>query len=98
MALLQTTDSGKYLFNKSKSILPSNHKELFEHSVADPKDVKTRWTKEGTGKKAVYHRFQNEQPDGKGAWHWNGSTSSKDQSGKDRSIAEENVPIEIKRN
>ena len=79
-------------FNKTKSVLPSNHKELFDGSTLG-KDG-NRWKVEGTGKKKVFHRFQD---DGNGNWHWNGSTNSKKADGTNNSISPNNVPIEIKR-
>ncbi len=78
-------------FNKTKSILPSHHKELYGKSVLG-KDG-NKWAVEGTGKKKVYHRFQN---DGNGNWHWNGSTNSKRKDGTDNAINMNNVPIDIK--
>jgi RHS repeat-associated protein len=79
-------------FNKSKSVLPSNHEDLYGKSVM-AKDG-NKWSVEGSGKKKVYHRFQN---DGNGNWHWNGSTNSKKSDGSDNAINANNVPIEIKR-
>lgn len=79
-------------FNASKSILPQDHETLFKHSVADPDDPKTRWTKVGEGKKAVWHRFQSSAPDGSKPFHWNGSTDGKDMNGRPRAIDKKNVP------
>lgn len=79
-------------FNASKSVLPPEHETLFKHSVADPDDPKTRWTKVGEGKKAVWHRFQSSAPDGSKPFHWNGSTDGKDISGRPRAIDRKNVP------
>ena len=53
-----------------------------------------RWTKVGDGKKAVYHRFQN---DGNGKWHWNGSTDGVTKSGQSRLIRPNDIPIDIKK-
>ncbi|WP_299118108.1 RHS repeat domain-containing protein, partial [uncultured Winogradskyella sp.] len=81
-------------YNSSKSVLPNNHEDLWQDSVADPKSDNTRWTKEGSGKKAVYHRFQS---DGNGNWHWNGSTNGRTKSGNAREIRINHVPNEIKK-
>ncbi|PHN05116.1 DUF6531 domain-containing protein [Flavilitoribacter nigricans] len=88
--------TNSYISNKS--VLPENHEELFKNSVPDPNNPKTRWAKEGSGKKATYHRFQSSQPDGTGPFHWNGSTNGKTKAGKSRKIKSQNVPTEIKRN
>ncbi len=58
------SNSGPNRYNPKKSVLPENHKELWDGSVPGPKN--TRWTKVSDGKKAEYHRFQN---DGNGNWH-----------------------------
>lgn len=80
-------------YNRSKSVLPENHRDLWGKSK-EGKDG-NRWTKLGNGKKAVYHRFQD---DGNGNWQWNGSTEGKTKDGIDRVIRINNVPIEIQRN
>ncbi|XXT20486.1 hypothetical protein WME94_02800 [Sorangium sp. So ce429] len=49
----------------------------------------TRWAKEGTGKTAVYHRFQEHSP---GEFHWNGSTDGVTKSGRARRISINDVP------
>jgi RHS repeat-associated protein len=79
-------------FNSKKSVLPSNHNELFNQSTLGADG--NRWTKVGTGKKSVYHRFQD---DGNGNWHWNGSTNSTLQNGASNVIQQQNVPVAIKR-
>jgi RHS repeat-associated protein len=79
-------------FNRTKSILPLNHAEMFEQSQLGADG--NRWTKVGKGKKAVYHRFQD---DGNGNWHWNGSTDSKLNDGTPNAIQQQNVPVGIKR-
>ena len=56
-------------YNKTKSVLPKNHKELWKSSKVS-KHSKHRWSKEGSGKKATYHRFSN---NGNGKYHWSGS-------------------------
>ncbi|KEQ11795.1 hypothetical protein, partial [Endozoicomonas numazuensis] len=79
-------------YNRTKSVLPKNHEQLWKKSTL-AKDG-NRWTKIGNGKKAVYHRFQN---DGNGNWHWNGSTDGKTASGETREISISNVPTEVQR-
>ncbi|ODC03037.1 hypothetical protein BFW38_05225 [Terasakiispira papahanaumokuakeensis] len=79
-------------YNSSKSVLPENHEQLWNQSKLAGDG--NRWTKVGTGKKAVYHRFQN---DGNGNWHWNGSTAGKTSTGKPRQIELRHVPKGIQR-
>ena len=78
-------------YNATKSVLPINHVELFEKSVPAVGDngKLTRWTKEGTGKRATYHRFQEHEP---GEFHWNGSTNGVTKSGQSRAIKINHVP------
>jgi RHS repeat-associated protein len=86
-------EGGRLPYNSTKSVIPSNHQELWENSIADPDGNKNvRWTVEGKGNKKVIHRFQSDQPDGSGTWHWNGSTNAKTKNGRDRSIPENVVP------
>lgn len=78
-------------YNATKSVLPSNHVKLFEQSipvVGDNGKV-TRWAKEGAGKAAVYHRFQEHGP---GEFHWNGSTNGVTKGGQPRAIKPNHVP------
>jgi len=88
-------NGGTNNFNPSKSLLPKNYEELWidSKSVNTGQDGKrNRWTKVGSGKKAVYHRFQG----GKGAlWHWNGSTNGVTFNGKPRAIKIQDVPNEV---
>jgi RHS repeat-associated protein len=82
-------------YNPNKEKLPTNHEELWGQSRPDPKYPNdTRWTREGTGRDAVYHRFQT---DNNGNWHWNGSTNGTTASGRPRSIPIQNVPINLRR-
>ncbi|MFH6994548.1 thrombospondin type 3 repeat-containing protein [Flavobacterium sp. FlaQc-48] len=85
---------GRLPYNSTKSVIPSNDLELWKNSVSDPVDSETRWTKEGKGSKAVYHRFQS---DNNGVWHWNGSTNGKDKKGNPREIKINNVPNQIQK-
>jgi RHS repeat-associated protein len=78
-------------YNSTKSMLPDNAEELFSRSV----DVNgTKWAKEGTGKKAIYHRFSS---DGNGNWHWSGSTAGVTSAGAPNVIQTQNVPISVRR-
>jgi hypothetical protein len=79
-------------YNSTKSTLPENHETLWEQSK--PASDGNRWTKVGDGKKAEYHRFQN---DGNGNYHWNGSTDGVTARGEVRAIKANNVPKEVKR-
>jgi|GEM_PF-211000 len=77
--------------NPTKSELPRNHEDLWEQSRPDPKKPETtRWTKEGSGKDAVYHRFSG---DHNGDWHWSGSTAK----GGPQTISPNHVPVEMMR-
>jgi uncharacterized protein RhaS with RHS repeats len=82
---------GPNRYNSTKAILPKNHKKLFKNSK---KVGKNRWTKEGKGKKAVYHRFSS---DGNGKYHWSGSTNGKNHKGVPRKIKDKDVPKEVKK-
>ncbi|QYS87097.1 hypothetical protein JJC03_03785 [Flavobacterium oreochromis] len=85
---------GRLPYNSSKSVLPKNHENLWLESKADPKNENVRWTKEGKGKKAIYHRFQS---DGNGNWHWNGSTDGRTKGGQPRQIPIDQVPNQIQK-
>jgi Pretoxin HINT domain len=86
-----THDPNSPNYVASKSVLPSNADTLFAQSV----EVNgVRWTKVGTGNKAVYHRFAN---DGQGNWHWNGSTDGVTNAGNSNVISPNNVPVAVKR-
>jgi hypothetical protein len=67
-------------------------KSLFANSIVGSDG--NRWTKVGTGKKAVYHRFFKHKDN---TWHWSGSTVGKTKAGVDNKIQETTVPAEIKR-
>jgi filamentous hemagglutinin len=88
--------TSKGLYNPQKSVLPANHVDLFRNSqpIIAPDGKLTRWTKEGTGKNAVYHRFEEHL---NGEFHWTGSTDGKTKSGKERKIEDHNVPSCIKK-
>ncbi|EMC7950839.1 hemagglutinin repeat-containing protein [Acinetobacter baumannii] len=78
-------------YNKTKSVLPDNHKTLWDNSIVASDG--NRWAVEVINGKKVYHRFQN---DGNGNFHWNGSTNGKTASGVDRSDVGK-IPPEILR-
>ncbi|MGD9368242.1 MAG: hypothetical protein PVH87_21255 [Desulfobacteraceae bacterium] len=86
------SNRGPNPYNPKKSVLPKNHRELWNNSRSGPDG--NRWTKAGRGRKTVYHRFQN---DGNGNWHWNGSTDGMTNSGIPRRIRMNDVPKEVKR-
>ncbi|QDH80582.1 hypothetical protein FKX85_16655 [Echinicola soli] len=85
-------NTGPNYYNPNKSVLPENHYELWLKSV-DGGDG-NRYTKIGMGKKAIYHRFQN---DGNNNWHWNGSTNGKTKYGKSYPIRINTIPNRIKK-
>jgi len=89
--------SGRLQYDQNKSVIPSNHWDLWNSSIPDPNSSKTRWAAEGSGKNTVFHRFQSQDPDGKWGFHWNGSTKAFTQSGQERSIPESKVPNSVKR-
>lgn len=61
--------------------------------MADPDgNPNVRWATEGKGKDSIIHRFQSDQPDGSGTWHWNGSTDGRTNSGVERSIPKSKTP------
>ncbi len=84
-------NSGEYKSNKS--VLPENHQELWKgKSYKDSEG--NWWSVEGKGKKAIFHRFQE---DNNGNYHWNGSTNGKTKSGDSYPININNVPNELKK-
>ncbi len=86
------SNSGPNPYTSTKSVLPKNHKELWDKSVESADG--SRWTKVGNGKKAEYHRFQNDR---NGNWHWNGSTSGVTKGGQSRPILPSDIPNDIKK-
>lgn len=59
---------------RNKEVLPSNHEQLFEMSVPiynKNKKEWERWAREGSGRDARYHRFQQHSEN---EFHWNGSS------------------------
>lgn len=84
------SNRGPNRFNRTKSVLPENHLQLWEESILGSDG--NRWTKVGRGNGAEYHRFQN---DGNGNWHWNGSTNGRLINGEPRIIPLSQVPSDI---
>lgn len=84
--------NGPNSYNPSKSVLPKDHEALWKQSK--PASDGNQWTKVGSGKKAEYHRFQN---DGNGNFHWNGSSNGVTAGGQTRAISINNIPVEVKR-
>ena len=81
-------------YNPGKSVLPPNHKEAWDNSVPDPKAPNsTRWSKEGNGKKSVFHKFFGNHQD---TWHWVGSTINETLSGKPRIVPQNQIPQSVK--
>jgi hypothetical protein len=80
-------------YDPTKSVLPKNHIDLFKKSVPVTLEDGSivRWTKVGTGKNAVYHRFDGAN----NRYHWNGSTNGITASGEPRAIKLTAVPKEV---
>lgn len=81
----RSRNSGMERYDPSRSILPSNHVELFERSVVIPdgNGRPVRWAVEQTRNGPVYHRFQ---PHHEGVYHWTGSTDGVTASGTARPL------------
>lgn len=84
--------SGPNPYIPKKAVLPPDADVEFANSVQTGENV--RWTKVGTGKRAVYYRYFQHEPN---AWHWSGSTEGITNSGRPAKIPMNQVPIEIKR-
>ncbi|MCB5180955.1 polymorphic toxin-type HINT domain-containing protein [Streptomyces antimicrobicus] len=78
-------------YNPKKGVLPADAESQFQNSTLVSG---VRWTKIGTGKKAVYYRYSD---NGHGQWHWSGSTNGRDNRGNPVEIPMEHVPIQIRR-
>jgi hypothetical protein len=72
-------------------VLPADAEEQFANSV---QVGNTRWTKIGSGRKAVYYRYFQHGDD---IWHWSGSSNGVTKSGKPVPIPLNDIPIEIRR-
>jgi hypothetical protein len=75
-----------------KAVLPPDAEAEFANSVQTGANV--RWAKVGSGKKAVYYRYFQHEPN---VWHWSGSTEGITQSGRPAKIPLNQVPIDIRR-
>jgi RHS repeat-associated protein len=82
---------GPNAYIPNKAVLPDDAAEQFANSILVGD---TRWTKIGSGKKAVYYRYFQH---GDNVWHWSGSTSGVTKSGESVPIPLNRVPIEIRR-
>ncbi|MEU1585734.1 RHS repeat-associated core domain-containing protein [Micromonospora sp. NPDC005710] len=78
-------------YNPKKGVLPADAAEQFQNSV---EFAGVRWTRIGSGKKAVYYRYSN---DGHGNWHFSGSSNGRDNRGNPAEIPAEHIPIQIRR-
>lgn len=78
-------------YNPRKGVLPADAAEQFANSV---QVGKVRWTKIGSGKKAVYYRYSD---NGHGRWHWSGSSNGVTRSGEPARIPEDDIPISVRR-
>ena len=76
-------NGGPNPYNPGKTVIPSNHEDLWSQSKVDPNNEKVRWAKEGKGRKAIYHRFSS---DPNNEWHYSGSSYGKTKSGEIRTL------------
>lgn len=72
-------------YDPRKSVLPTNHVELFERSIPLKNDAgkMVRWAVEDIDGTLVYHRFEQHLPN---VYHWNGSTNGVLQNGTPRGL------------
>lgn len=82
---------GPNAYIPKKAVLSADAEEQFANSILVGD---TRWTKIGSGKKAVYYRYFQH---GDNTWHSSGSTNGVTQSGQLVPIPLNRVPIEIRR-
>ncbi|MGW7433945.1 polymorphic toxin-type HINT domain-containing protein [Streptomyces sp. NPDC054861] len=82
---------GPNAYNPKKGVLPADAEAQFQNSVLVSG---VRWTKIGTGKKAVYYRYSD---NGHGQWHWSGGSNGRDNRGNPVEIPMEHVPIQVRR-
>jgi hypothetical protein len=78
-------------YNPKKAVVPSDAEEQFANSV---QVGDTRWTKIGSGKKAVYYRYFQHGDD---VWHWSGSSNGVTKSRTPVPIPLDDIPIQIRR-
>jgi hypothetical protein len=82
---------GPNAYNPNKGVLPADAEGQFANST----EINgVRWTKIGTGRKAVYYRYSNT---GNDTWHFSGSTNGVTQNGTPVRIPLNQVPIVVKR-
>jgi RHS repeat-associated protein len=89
-------DPSKPLGGPDASVIPNNHMELWDNRTTYESSNDVWWSYEGTGKKAIFHKFAS---DGNGAYHWAGSTGKNmNRRGKEVTpIPISKVPSSIKR-
>ncbi|MFD1084127.1 polymorphic toxin-type HINT domain-containing protein [Micromonospora andamanensis] len=78
-------------YNPNKGVLPADAEAQFQNSVLVEG---TRWTKIGSGKKAIYYRYSNDEH---GNWHWSGSSNGVDNRGNPVEIPLNHIPIQVRR-
>ncbi|MEW2507953.1 hypothetical protein AB0878_46585 [Amycolatopsis sp. NPDC047767] len=78
-------------YNRAKGVLPGDAEEQFANSV---QVGKVRWTKIGSGRKAVYYRYSQHGDD---VWHFSGSSNEATKSGVPVRIPLDDIPATIKR-
>ncbi|MEV4825751.1 polymorphic toxin-type HINT domain-containing protein [Micromonospora sp. NPDC049274] len=78
-------------YNPNKGVLPADAEAQFQKSVLVDG---TRWTKIGSGKKAVYYRYSNDEH---GNWHWSGGSNGVDNRGNPVEIPLNHIPIQVRR-
>ncbi|WP_435126200.1 RHS repeat domain-containing protein, partial [Micromonospora tulbaghiae] len=78
-------------YNPKKAVLPSDAAEQFRKSV---QVGNVRWTKIGSGRKAIYYRYFQHGDD---VWHFSGSTNGVTNSGTPSVVEMDKIPIQIKR-
>ena len=84
-------NGGPNPYNPNKAVLPADAQAQFSNSVLVNE---TRWTKIGTGNKAVYYRYFD---DNQGNWHFSGSTNGVTLNGTSVAIPLDLVPVSVKR-
>jgi RHS repeat-associated protein len=82
---------GPNQYNPNKGVLPTDAAEQFQNSTLLDG---VRWTKIGSGKKAVYYRYSNDEH---GNWRWSGSSNGVDNRGNPVEIPLNHIPIQIRR-
>ncbi|MDX2853096.1 polymorphic toxin-type HINT domain-containing protein [Streptomyces sp. PA03-3a] len=78
-------------YNPAKGVLPADAEQQFANSV---QVGKVRWTKIGSGRKAVYYRYSQHTDD---VWHFSGSSNGVTKSGTSVPIPLDDIPISVRR-